>query len=352
MQLKYSKIKAQESRNAEVKIYGGIGDKIDGDYLAQEIAWLDKESDVITIRINSLGGSWVQALSIISAIIACKSLVIAIIEGVACSSSAVISFSCKQVKMNDFARAMLHSPYFKDDEGNRTNDLNDDDRNAISQMRGMMVDILTRRGKKPDEILKILETDTWYNAKEAKDAGFIDEIIPTGVIQETAALSIDKLAAYANDHFNPQHSMKKIAAKLGLPEDSTEEAILAALSQKETGDTDVRKKLIDAVIATGKKSGVINDANEAKMRKLAETDMELFADLVITPSAPADNTRLSDLVSKALERLGEHTKTDDKTWAWYQENDSEALAEMKVKEPEKFKTLYKEYWKQDYQEKK
>ncbi|OGX23338.1 MAG: hypothetical protein A3K54_00025 [Omnitrophica WOR_2 bacterium RBG_13_44_8] len=352
METKYSKIVGREIREAVVEIYGIIGEKVNGDYLASELNYLSKESDMITLRINSFGGNLTQGLSIISAIVGSKAQVTSIIEGIAGSMSAVIALSCGRVKMNDFARLMLHAPFFVDDEGKEIKDLTPDDQAALTNMKGILTDLLSRRGKSKKDISVILEKDTWYTAKEAKEQGFIDEIIDTGVAAAASGLSIKKLVAFVNENFLPTNTdMKKIAAKLGLPDTADEQAIITAIDQKETALADSKKKLVDAVLAIGKKNLLVNDTNLASMTRLGNTDLDLLVDLVVKPVDKADNTRLSDViaqVNQTLEGMKDKTKTDEKDWDWYQKNDREALAEMKVKDIEKFKRLYHGYWGQEY----
>lgn len=352
METRYSKVVARELKEAMVEIYGLIGDKVNGDYLASEINYLGTTADVIIFRINSMGGNVVQGLSVIGSIIASPAKTIAVIEGIAGSMSSVIAMSCKRVKMNDFARLMFHSPYFADDNGDKVNDLSENEKAAVKSFRTQMAELLTRRGKSPEEIDTILKKDTWYTAEEALAAGFIDEIIDTGVSKAAAKLSIEKLVAFVNDKYlTKKVEMKEIAAKLHLPENSDTQAIIAAIDQKEVSLANAGRKLIEAVIAAGKKSGTVNEKNLAAMTKLGEADVNLLIDLVVKPAEASDNVRMSDVVAKVNELLGDNKTEarDQKGWDWYQKNDPEALAAMKVNDLPKFKKMYKEYWGQEFE---
>ena len=107
MDLRYTKIVGREKRKAEMLLYGIIGEKIDGDYFAQELNWLGREYDEITIRINSFGGDFNQGLSIVSEIRASKAFIITVVEGVAASMAGVIALAGDERRMNDYARIML-----------------------------------------------------------------------------------------------------------------------------------------------------------------------------------------------------------------------------------------------------
>jgi ATP-dependent protease ClpP protease subunit len=351
MEIRYSKIVGRNIQEATVEIYGSIGEKVQGDYLATEINYQDKNVDNMVFRINSMGGSFIQGLSIISAITGAKSKTTAIIEGIAGSMAGFIALACTHVAMNDFARLMLHAPYYRDDENNKVNVLTPEEQTALASLKGIVVDLLTRRGKSKKEITAILEKDTWYTAEEALAEGFIDEIIDTGVAKAAAGLSIEKIAALATAEFVEKKfintntdTMKKIAAKLGLPETADELAIVAALDQKDTNVAAATTKLIDSVIAAGRKSGTVTDKNEANMRKLAKADLDLCIDLVMKPAEAADNTRLSDVIAKINEAFEKKEVKDEKNWDWYQKNDVVALQEMKITDKTRYAKLYKEYW--------
>jgi ATP-dependent protease ClpP protease subunit len=358
MEIKYSKIVARDVKEAVVEIYGNIGEKVNGDYLASEINYLGKSADLITFRINSLGGSVIQGLSIIGAIVASPAKTVAIVEGVAGSMAGVIALSCKKVKMNDFARIMLHAPYMQDEKGNAATNLSKEDKASIKHMTGMLTDLLSRRGKSQDDISKILKTDSWYNAQDALKEGFVDEIIDTGVAANAAELSVEKLVAFASeegrvqegnkDFLNSNIDMKKIAAKLGLPEASAEDAIIAAIDQKETALANERKSLVDSVIAVGRKNGTITDANVASMTKLGATDLNLLVDLVVKPVEQGDNTRLSHVIAKVDATLAKIEKGETKEEKSWNDFSREELNEMKASDLPRFKALYKAYWGQEW----
>jgi ATP-dependent protease ClpP protease subunit len=364
MKIRYSKVVGRQVQEATVEIYGGIGDKVNGDYLATEINFQDKNVDSMIFRINSLGGNFIQGLSIISAITGAKSKTFSIIEGIAGSMAGFIALACVHVAMNDFARLMLHAPYYSNDEGDKVASLTPEEQTALDSLKGIVIDLLTRRGKTKKEITAILEKDTWYTAEEALAEGFIDEIIDTGVAKAAAGLSIEKLVAFTNDRAqSTEHRaqenllltntdmMKKIAAKLGLPETADELAIVEALDQKDTAMAAARTKLIDGVVAAGRKAGTVTDQNEAKMRKLAEADLDLCIDLVMKPVEAADNTRLSDVIAKINESLGKKEVKDEKDWDWFQKNDPVALQKMEQSDLPKYSKLYEAYWGEKYTKK-
>lgn len=359
MQLNYSKINAK-TREATVYIYGEIGKEINGNYLASDIAWLDKyaDVDVIVARINSSGGSVIQGLSMVSAVVAAKTPTLGIIEGIAASMAGVFALACKKTKINDFGRLMLHSAVIADADGNAVPDdkLSDDEKEDLKNMNTQLKELLSRRDKTTAEIDEIMSKDTWFTAKEAKEAGLVDEIIDTGVtyganyapnmVMAFAAGLSQQMQTFTNNKDN----MKQIAAKLGLAETADVTAILAELDrrEKDSGAATAKlasdtKSLVDAALKLGKLTGKVNDSNEEKLRKLAAADMELFLDFVV--GEPADNgMRLSDVIDE-IKKMNPASGGDTvKDWDWYQKNDPDALKELKRTDRAAYDKLYKAYW--------
>lgn len=96
-----------------MRLYGTIGSRVDGDYFAHELASLDRDDfDQIHIRMNSPGGNVFQGMSIVSAILSMNTPVCVHIDGIAASMAAVVAVAADRVCMMDFAKMMIHDPYF------------------------------------------------------------------------------------------------------------------------------------------------------------------------------------------------------------------------------------------------
>ena len=354
MEHKYSKITARDLREASVCIYGTIGDDINGDQLAHELNDLSRESDAIIIKINSLGGGVVNSLSVIGSIIGSSALTTSVIEGIAGSSSAVIALSCRRVKMNDYARLMIHSPFYQDDEGNKRTNLSPDEQGALDNMKGILVDLLSRRGKSKDEINSILKKDTWYTAQQAKEEGFIDEIINTGVASMAASLSLDKLVAFAIINNSPtEKTMKKLFALLKLGDDANEAEAYSAVNKlvEKVTDLESTNQNLQNEITAFKNADKENKASKIKDmvdkaiidRKILEKDRTNYTSLAekdfdstksILDSMPV-MSKLTDSTNQPVD------KYKDKSWDELDKMGN-VLAEIKVKDPARFKELYKE----------
>ena len=143
--------------------------------------------------------------------------------------------------------------------------------------------------------------------------------------------------------------MKQLIAKFALPETAAEADILTAVNKLEQDNAtalqsaqDRSAKLIDKLIAVGKVSGTITDANEPNFKKLAETDIELFASMINVKKEDLEGSapRLSAIIAQLEAKAGKpDSKEADKDFEWYEKNDPQALAEMRSKQPDAYKAL-------------
>ena len=356
MDLKFSKIVNREKRTAEMLLYGTLGDdqakgEINGHYFARELNFLGREYDEIKIRINSDGGDVSHGLSIVSEMMASNAFIIAQVDGIAASMAAVLLPAADRVVMNDYAKVMIHSPYYVDENGEMMKNLSDKNKKALIVIKDTLAQLLGKRGIEADEIGTMLKTDTWFSSSEALTAKLIDEVITTGKMKQLAALEPMRLVAKINNEHNLIH-MKKVIAKLNgfglnLTEDATEDQMVAALDTFQPKTAEPSEKLVNSLIAVGKKTGVVTDGdegNESKLRKLAKVDFDLFVDMLgieklgtSIPAAPRTTARMSDLVANA--RNNASAPATEKTFDWYEKNDPQALAKMEKFEPEKFAKL-------------
>jgi ATP-dependent protease ClpP protease subunit len=170
-----------DERTAEVLIYGDIGESWWGESVTakkfvQELDALDV--DTLTIRINSPGGSVTEGIAIHNAIrrhkAASKPVVV---DGVAASIAGLIAMAGTTVQMSDNAAFMVHAPWGyamgNSAELREYADLLDFWAEAMS------TSYARKTGKSKAEMLALLTDgkDHWYTAEEAKDMGFIDEVI-------------------------------------------------------------------------------------------------------------------------------------------------------------------------------
>lgn len=211
-----------------MRLFGTIGEKVDGDYFAQELASLDNQCDLIHLRINSPGGDVTQGLSIVSVMLAMDTPIHVHIDGVAASMAAVIAVCGDKVYMNDFARLMIHDPYFAD-----SGSLTPKQEKQLARTKETLTRILSRRGKDEAEVARLMSDETWFSAAEAKEAGLCDVIVAS---RQKALMSLtpEVLRAKIDEQNQSTDTDKmkitdKAAGMLGIKAEAPEAEISAAI---------------------------------------------------------------------------------------------------------------------------
>ena len=137
-----------------MRLYGTIGSRVDGDYFAHELASLDRDDfDQIHIRMNSPGGNVFQGMSIVSAILSMNTPVCVHIDGIAASMAAVVAVAADRVCMMDFAKMMIHDPYFS---GANEKTMSPKQKKALARLTDMLRQILSRRGQDETTMAKLM----------------------------------------------------------------------------------------------------------------------------------------------------------------------------------------------------
>ena len=348
----------KDKREATIRMYGVIGREVNGNEMAHELSGLDTEADTIHVLINSNGGDVSQGLSIVSAILSAKAFIHAHINGIAASMAAVIAISADKVTMQDYAKLMIHDPFFV---GKGSDKMNDRQRKCLSSVTDTLRTILSRRGCQKEKVAQLMSDETWFTAEDAKAAGLVDEVVSTPRKQELGSLAAPELLNLILDEDKKQfEKMNEIAKALGLPESATEQQIVEAINNRTKSAATREQSIVERMIAIGEQHGTVNERNKDRMSRLALADFELFLDMVTDfesstkedgseketlVSKSDDNKRLSDVLSRNQSGKGQQggNAKPKHDWAWYQEHDPNALLAMEREQPDTFKRLLDEY---------
>ena len=159
---------------ADVYIYDEIGAYgISAKEFISELA--QYKGQPLNIHINSGGGSVFDGQSMATAIKNHGAPVTTIIEGVAASMATIIALSGDAVYMTNNSLFMIHNPML-DSYGDK-NEL----KKAISLLEKVETNMVnaystkTKLSKK--EIASMMNEETWFTAKEAVKAGFVDRVV-------------------------------------------------------------------------------------------------------------------------------------------------------------------------------
>ena len=180
-----------KSSKAEIYIYdeiGGFG--VDANNFVESLEALG-EIEQIDLRISSPGGSIIEGNVIYNAIKRHPANVTVYIDGMAASMASVIAMAGDEVIMADNALLMIHNPW--------TVSIGDSDQlrkdaDLMDKMKSAIINAYSRSNYDIEELEELMDSETWFTAQEAIDAGFID-----GTVEGLkAAALITEMATIAN----------------------------------------------------------------------------------------------------------------------------------------------------------
>jgi len=128
----------------------------------------------LALRINSPGGSVFDAVAIYNAIKRHSGAVTVWIDGIAASAASYIAMAGDEVVMPENAFLMIHDP------SGIVMGTAEDMRamaEALDKMKGSLLQgYVAKSGRPPEEIALLMAAETWLDAKDALDFGFVDRI--------------------------------------------------------------------------------------------------------------------------------------------------------------------------------
>lgn len=136
---------------------------------------INSEDDEVEIVINSGGGDVFAASEIYTMLKDSGKNIVATISGLAASAASVIAMAGNKVQMSPTAQLMIHnvSSYGEGDyrDMDKMSDILQNANDSIANA------YMVKTGKQRDEVLALMNDETWMSADKAKSLGFIDEIM-------------------------------------------------------------------------------------------------------------------------------------------------------------------------------
>ncbi len=207
-----------ESGEPEIEFYGYIseyswwGDEITPSMFKQDLNDLGKGGPV-TVRINSGGGEVFAASAIRSMIMDYPGRVTTRIDGLCASAATYVAMAGDVVKMQDSAFFMIHDPSvlaWGDIEILKT---------LLAELKtikdGIVQTYQGKTGLDAEKLSKMMTAETWMSAQEARELGFVDEVI-TGTMKIKTTNR-----AYLNCLQNYEHVPESLLAEIE-PEEEPE----------------------------------------------------------------------------------------------------------------------------------
>lgn len=164
----------------ELLLYGIIGDWLFDDVKPKQFKEeLDALGDVDEIRvyINSDGGDVFAGQAIYSMLKRHKARVVVYIDGLAASIASVVAMAGDVVYMPKNAMMMIHNPWtIGMGDANEFRELAE----VLDKVRESIIVVYQEKtGLGRDEIIELLDAETWMTAEEAVEKGFADEVEET-----------------------------------------------------------------------------------------------------------------------------------------------------------------------------
>lgn len=170
------------NNEATVYVYDEIGGwGIGAKQFADELNALQNIGH-IHLRVNSPGGSVVDALAMMQALSNHPAKVTAYVDGLAASSASRLILAADEVEMASNAFVMIHKVWSLA-IGN-ADELRKEAEILEKFDKGLVNDYARKTGREAEEIMALIEEDTWFDADEALEFGIVDRI---GAEQKAAA---------------------------------------------------------------------------------------------------------------------------------------------------------------------
>lgn len=186
-------IRNKSATSAEIIVYGAIGesywdDAVSAKEFSNELAKLPKTVNQIDVRVNSPGGDVFDGVTIYNRLKQHSANVTVYIDGLAASIASIIALAGDEIVMGEGALYMVHLPWTFS-MGDR-NDL-ENTINRLMDVEEQLLSIYARKtGLDRLELKAMLEAETWLDADQALEMGFIDKKVEES--EPIAASALEK----------------------------------------------------------------------------------------------------------------------------------------------------------------
>lgn len=173
-------IKNQEGAEPEIELYG---------YISEYSWWEDEitpamfKEDLnragaggpVTVRINSGGGDVFAASVMRSILMDYPGRVTVRVDGLAASAATIVATAGDVIRMQDTAYWMIHDPIGL--VWGNIEELKQMLETLKTVKNGILDAYQSRTGMSREKLSKMMTDETWFSASEAKEVGFIDEVM-------------------------------------------------------------------------------------------------------------------------------------------------------------------------------
>lgn len=204
---------AENGGEVEIEFFGVIseyswwGDEITPELLKNDL----KEKAAgrpVTLLVNSPGGEVIAASVIRTILQEYSGKVTADIVGLAASAATVMVTGADHIRMRESALFMIHDPsglaYGNIDEIKAFITL-------MTTVKDGIIDTYeTKTGMDREKLAKMMSNETWMTAREAKDYGFIDEVVTGSIKKAQPSAYSAGFANCLNSYMHVPESLKNL----------------------------------------------------------------------------------------------------------------------------------------------
>jgi ATP-dependent Clp protease protease subunit len=226
------KVYSKSATEAEIVIYSQIGQDWFGEGVtaksfSEELKKLPESVNTINVRINSPGGDVFDGIAIFNRLKQHKAKKIVHIDGLAASIASIIALAGDEVRIGEGALFMIHLPWTFT-MGNRMELENT--QNRLIDIEEQMLGIYAKKTKMDrSEIRAMLEKETWLDADEALEHGFVDAKAEDTVAIAASAIGSKWIAKQPGKYFSQDEAKRMAnAAKIN----SVKEKVRSRLDRK------------------------------------------------------------------------------------------------------------------------
>ena len=283
----------------------------------------DLKDKPINLRINSLGGDVFDGMAIYNVIKKREQKTTVYIEGIAASIATIIALGADEVIMSENSLFMIHNAW-----GGSMGNASDLRKTAetLEKISGELTDIYVKKtGLAVERITEMMDEETWLNADEAYEMGFVDTVSDS--IKVAAKYDVSKFKNITSEQIQNKLSIninnKKMTNELKEWFNNKVEEIVATVkgsvkvSEDVVEETTITVNLGDNEDIKNKISSLSED-NAALSSKITSLEEELVnakgANETLTGEVEVLNTKLNkaDATGTEIKTDGDPSVVEDK----------------------------------------
>ena len=322
MKNKWYNIQNKAENAAEVYIFDEIGNY--GVTAQDFISELKNLKDrPVNLRINSLGGDVFNGMAIYNVLKKRQNKTTVYIEGIAASIATIIALGADEVVMSENSLFMIHNAW-----GGTMGDAKDMRKSAqtLEKISQELTEIYVKKtGLAYEAVSIMMDEETWLNAQEAYDLGFVDSISDS--IKVAAKYDVSKFKNITNEEIHNKLSIninnKKMTNELKDWFNNKVEEIVAAVKSDVKVSPDVAEKT-EITVSLSDNEEIMNKISDFEAKN---TDLSSKISLLEEELATAKGT--NETLTTEVEALNAKINKADAKGTKIETNGDPAVVENK-----------------------